>query len=216
MLVEKRMTHPVITVPAETPIVEAMNLMKREHIHRLPIIENGNLIGIVSDKEIMNATPSAATSLSVWELNYLISKLTVKDIMAKKLFTVKVDDSIEKAARIMADNRVGGLPVLREGEVVGIITETDVFKTFIELMGAREKGIQVTALISDAVGTWAKITQVVSEAGGNFIAIGQFARETPHDRWVVFKVAGIPLEKMQSVIEPVVIKIESIRESVVD
>lgn len=216
MLVEKRMSQPVITVPSDTPIIEAMNLMKREHIHRLPIIENGKLIGMVSDKELMNATPSGATSLSMWELNYLISKLMVKDIMSKEALTVNVDDSIEKAARIMADKRVGGLPVLRDGEVVGIITQTDIFKTFIELMGAREKGVQVTALISDAAGTWAKITQVVADAGGNFIAIGQFARETPHDRWVVFKVSGVPLEKMQSVLEPVVIKIESIRESEIE
>jgi len=216
MLVGKRMSHPVITISPETPIIEALNLMKREHIRRLPVIMDGKLVGIVSDKEIMNASPSGATSLSVWELNYLVSKILVKDIMTKEVITVQETDSLEKAARLMADNKIGGLPVMRNDQLVGIITETDLFKLFIELMGAREKGVRVTALISNESGTWAKIAQAIADAGGNFIAFGQFAGETPNNRMLTFKVSGLDIEKVKSLIAPLVEEIEDIRLSLGD
>ncbi len=211
MLVGKRMSHPVITISPDTPIIDALNLMKREHIRRLPVVMDGKLVGIVSDKEIMNASPSGATSLSVWELNYLVSKILVKDIMTKEVITVQETDSLEKAARLMADNKIGGLPVMRNDQLVGIITETDLFKLFIELMGAREKGVRVTALISNESGTWAKIAKAIADAGGNFIAFGQFAGETPNNRLLTFKVSGLDLEKVQSLITPLVEEIEDIR-----
>src|SRR3990170_3638875 len=136
MIVGERMSHPVISVPPDMPIVDALNLMKREHIRRTPVIKDGKLVGIVSDKDLLNASPSPATSLSVWEMNYLLSKITVKDVMTKDVLTVTEDTPIEEAARIMADNKIGGLPVMRGASVVGIITETDLFKLFLELLGA--------------------------------------------------------------------------------
>lgn len=105
MLVGERMSHPVITVPPSMPIVEALNLMKREHIRRAPVVQEGKLVGIVSEKDLLNASPSSATSLSVWELNYLLSKVTVKEIMTTKVLTVDESTPIEEAARIMADNK---------------------------------------------------------------------------------------------------------------
>lgn len=211
MLVAKRMSHPVITIPPETPIIEALNLMKREHIRRMPVIHDGKLVGIVSDKDIMNASPSGATSLSVWELNYLVSKITVKDIMTKNVRTISETDSLEKAARIMVDHKIGGLPVLRNEEVVGIITETDLFKIFIEAMGAREKGVRVTALVANKPGIWAKITKAIADLGGNFVAFGQFSGETPNNRVLTFKVAGIDLEQVKQTIMPYIEELEDIR-----
>ena len=96
-----------------------LNLMKREHIRRTPVVKDGKLVGIVSDKDLLNASPSPATSLSVWELNYLLSKITVSEVMTKNVLTVTEDTPIEEAARIMADNKIGGLPVIRGGHVVG-------------------------------------------------------------------------------------------------
>ncbi len=119
------------------PIVDALNLMKSEQIRRAPVVKDNNLIGIVSDDDLLNASPSPVTSLSVWEINYLLSKITVSDVMTKNVLTVTEDTPIEEAARIMADNKIGGLPVMRDGNVTGIITETDLFKIFLELMGAR-------------------------------------------------------------------------------
>jgi acetoin utilization protein AcuB len=211
MLVGKRMSHPVITLPPEMPVVDALNLMRRERIRRTPIVKDGKLIGIVSDKDLLNASPSPATSLSVWEMNYLLSKITVKDVMTKKVLTVAEDTPIEQAARIMADNKIGGLPVMRDSNVVGIITETDLFKIFLELMGAREMGVRVTALMHEERGQLAKLTQAIANANGNFVAFGQFSGEDPSNRLITFKVAGIEQDALEKLIEPLIEKLVDIR-----
>jgi acetoin utilization protein AcuB len=211
MLVGERMSHPVITIPPDLPIVDALNLMKREHIRRTPVVKDGKLVGIVSDKDLLNASPSPATSLSVWEMNYLLSKITVRDVMTRQVMTVAADTAIEEAARIMADNKIGGLPVVQGDQVVGIITETDLFKIFLELMGARESGVRVTALIHEEHGQLAKLTQAISSAGGNFIAFGQFSGEQTSNRLVTFKVADLDLDKVREITEPLVEKLIDLR-----
>ncbi|MBI1795400.1 MAG: CBS domain-containing protein [Chloroflexi bacterium] len=200
MLVGERMSHPVISVLAETPIQDALALFKKEHIRRAPVIKNGKLVGIISETDLLNASPSPISSLSIWEMNYLLSKVTVKQVMSKKVMTIEEDTPIEEAARIMADNKIGGLPVVRAGKVVGIITETDLFKILLELMGAREKGVRVTALIQNKPGTLAKITKSISEAGGDFIAFGQFTGEDPSTRLITFKTAGLKKEQVKKAI----------------
>jgi acetoin utilization protein AcuB len=212
MLVGERMSHPVITIPPSMPITEALNLMKREGIRRAPVVKDGQMVGIVSDKDLLNASPSQATSLSVWELNYLISKIQVRDVMSARVLTVAEDTPIEIAARIMVDNKIGGLPVLRDGEVVGIITETDLFKIFLELMGAREMGIRVTALVPDKRGELAEITRAISTAGGDFIAFGVFAGENPTNRLVTLKTVGLSIEQVKALIAPLIENLIDIRE----
>lgn len=211
MLVGKRMSHPVITIPPEMPVVDALNLMKRERIRRTPVIRDGKLVGIVSDKDLLNASPSPATSLSVWEMNYLLTKITVKEVMTKKVLTVTEGTPIEEAARIMADNKIGGLPVVQDENVVGIITETDLFKIFLELMGAREIGVRVTALMHEERGQLAKLTQVIANAKGNFVAFGQFSGEDSSNRLITFKVAGIEQEELKKLVDPLVEKLIDIR-----
>jgi acetoin utilization protein AcuB len=207
MLVSERMTRSVISFAPDLPIVEAMTIMKREHIRRAPVVKDGKMIGIVTETDLANAAPSAATSLSVWELNYLLSKVTIKEVMTKDIITIDEDTPIEEAARLMADNKIGGLPVCRDGEVVGIITETDLFKIFLELMGVRTQGVRVTAQISDERGTLAALTRAVSDAGGNFVAFSQFSGETVSTRLVTFKVRGLSEEQLRTVIEPMVLRI---------
>ena len=211
MLVGTRMSHPVITMSPDLPIVDALNLMKRERIRRAPVVKEGHMIGIVSDKDLLNASASPATSLSVWELNYLLSKITVKEVMSKNVLSVKESTPIEEAARIMADNKIGGLPVTRGEAVVGIITETDLFKIFLELMGAREPGVRVTALIPEQRGQLAKLTQAVASEGGNFVAFGQFTGETTASRLLTFKIDGLTEEKVKAIIEPFVLNIIDIQ-----
>lgn len=211
MLVGKRMSHPVISISPSLPISEALNLMRRERIRRAPVVEAGRLIGIVSDKDLLNASPSPVTSLSIWEMNYLLSKILVRDVMTKKVLTVGEDTPIEVAARIMADNKIGGLPVMREDEVVGIITETDLFKIFLEMMGAREAGVRITALLPDRRGEIAKLTKVIAEAGGNIVAFGTFAGDSSANFTVTFKVVGVSETALRSAIEPLVLKLEDIR-----
>jgi acetoin utilization protein AcuB len=187
--------------------------MRSERIRRLPVIDQqGKLVGIVSERDLLHASPSDATSLSVWELNYLLSKLKVSNIMTKNVITVSTDTPIEEAARIMADNKIGGLPVTHGGKVVGMITETDVFKSFLEIMGARDPGVRVTALVRDAPGELAKVSSTIHELGGNIIACGTFLGKSVEDRELTIKVTGLDLDTIQSHLEPHVEEITDIRE----
>ena len=212
MLVGERMSRPPVTIGPEMSIHDALALFKQERIRRAPVIKGSKLVGIVSEKDLLNASPSPATTLSVWEMNYLLSKLTVGEVMTKSVITVSEDTPIEEAARIMADNKIGGLPVMKGSRVVGIITETNLFKMFLELMGAREKGVRVTALIEDQPGMLATVTKAVSDAGGNFVAFGQFVGEDVHSRVITFKVNGMNQVQVKKVIAPLIKKMWDIRE----
>ncbi|RIK40572.1 MAG: hypothetical protein DCC55_14715 [Chloroflexi bacterium] len=138
MLVQDRMSKPAITVTPETPFQEALKLMQTRTIRRLPVVDMaGHLVGIVSERDLLHASPSPATSLSVWELNYLLWRLTVGDIMTEKVVTVNPLTPIVEAAQLMVEKKIGGLPVVDEaGHVVGVITETDIFKAFVEMMSS--------------------------------------------------------------------------------
>ncbi len=211
MLVGERMKSPVITVRPDMSLIDALNLMKQEHIRRTPVVKDGKLVGIVSEKDLLNASPSPATSLSIYEMNYLLSKLQIKDVMTKNVLTVTEDTPIEEAARIMADNKIGSMPVVRDDRIVGMITETDLFKMLLELMGAREMGVRVTALVSDERGKLAKLAQAVANEGGDFIAFGVFSGADPSNRMLTFKVRGIEPDKMRAILEPLIVKIIDIR-----
>jgi len=211
MLVGERMSRPVISVAPETSIQEALALFRKEQIRRAPVLKAGRMVGIVSATDLLHATASSISSLSVWELNYLLSKVTVGRVMTKKVMTVAEDTPIEEAARVMADNKIGGLPVMRNGNVVGIITETDLFKLFLEFMGAREKGTRVTALVDDKAGQLASITKAISVAGGNFVAFGQFAGTDASTRVVTLKVAGMKKDAVRKALRPHVRRILDIR-----
>src|SRR3990172_3636994 len=192
MLVGQRMSQPVITIHPDMAVQDALNLMRKENIRRFPVVtDSGALVGIVSERDLLHASPSNATSLSVWELNYLISKIKVASVMSSKVVTVTEDTPVEEAARIMADNKIGGLPVERDAKVVGIITETDLFKLFLELLGARETGTRLTALVTDVPGELAKLTSAVRDAGGNIIALVTFLGETTENRGVTLKVGRL-------------------------
>lgn len=213
MLVGERMSTPVITIGLEVPIQEALKQMQDNGIRRLPVIgENGKLVGLVSEKDLLNASPSDATSLSVWELNYLLSKIKTGDIMTKKVITISKDTPLEEAARIMADNKIGSLPVVENGTVIGMVTETDLFKIFLELLGARQSGVRVTALVPDIPGELAALTGALRDAGGNIIALGTFLGESAKTRTITVKVEGIDLNSLQTALDPVVEKIIDIRE----
>jgi acetoin utilization protein AcuB len=145
-------------------------------------------------------------------MNYLLTKITVADVMTKKVLTVSEETPIEEAARIMSDNKIGGLPVMKDGHVVGIITETDLFKIFLELMGARERGVRVTALLTEKPGQLAKVTETLSVLGGNFIAFGVFTGEDPTNRLITFKVSGLKKSDVENALKPLVESITDIRE----
>jgi acetoin utilization protein AcuB len=213
MFVGERMSRPVISVSADAPINEVLAMFKKEHIRRAPVMKTGKLVGIVSERDLLNASPSSATTLSIWELNYLISKVTVKDVMSRQVITVDQDTPIEEAARIMADMKIGGLPVTSGGKVVGMITETDLFKIFLELMGARYKALRVTATIPERPGELAKVTKAIASNGGDFVAFGMFSGPDANSRLLTFKVEGMTKEKVKAALGDTVLKFWDIRQN---
>ena len=146
MFVRDRMSSPAVTITPDTPFQDALKLMHDRRFRRLPVVnKRGKLIGIVSERDLLYASPSLATSLSIWEITYLLSKIQVREIMTKEVITTMPDTPIEDAAHLMADNKIGGLPVVDErNRVVGVITETDIFKTFVEMFAGGHSGLRLT------------------------------------------------------------------------
>lgn len=212
MLVGERMSKPVITITPDTPLQEALALMRKEKVRRFPVVDkHGKLVGIVSEKDLLNASPSDATTLSIWEVNYWLSKVTVEEIMTKEVITTCVDCPIEEAARIMADRKIGALPVMDDGRLVGIITETDLFKIFLELFGARKAGIRATLLLKDEPGKLSEVTNAIRQLGSNIISIGTFMGEDPSTGMVTLKVENTTVEALTNALTPVVERIVDIR-----
>ncbi|MFQ3619457.1 MAG: CBS and ACT domain-containing protein [Spirochaetales bacterium] len=213
MFIKYIMTHNPITVTPETAVTDAQTLMRREKIHHLPVLDKHNkLIGIVTEKDLLYASPSPATTLSVFEMSALLSKLPVKEVMSRNVITIQEDTLLEDAAHIMADNHIGGLPVLRGDVLVGIVTESDIFRLFIELFGTRKKGVRLTALIPETQGQLAKITGAVAEKGGNIISIGTFPGEDVETSYLLLKVEGIGLDVLATTISPYVKELVDLRE----
>ncbi len=199
MLVRDRMSSPAVTVTADTPFQDALSLMRERKFRRLPVVdERGHLIGIVSERDLLHAAPSPATSLSVWEVNYLLWKLRIQDVMTESVITVSPETPIEDAAQIMTSRRIGGLPVVDEhGLVLGLITETDVFHAFTELLGAGEHGLRLLVRVPEGKGVLAKLTDAIYKLGGNIISVGTFADRTDATRVLLVKVSGVEREQLE-------------------
>lgn len=214
MKVGQRMTRNPITVSPDTTVPEAQAIMKREKIRRLPVLnKDDRLVGIVTELDLIHASPSSATSLDIYELHYLLSKLKVEKIMTRKVITVTEDLPIEEAARIMADNKISGLPVMRGDMLVGIITETDLFKLFIELFGARHKGIRLTLLLPERKGELAKVSNAIANVGGNIVSFATFEGEDPTNAYCAVKVTGVDKETLIQALTPVVEKVVDVLET---
>lgn len=212
MLVGERMTSPALTIGPEMGVQDALALMHRDHVRRFPVVDSrGNLVGIISEKDLLDATPSDATTLSVWEINYLLSKLTVEKIMTKKVITITRDTPVEEAARIMADKKIGGLPVVENNKVVGIVTETDIFKLFTEVLGARIHGIRLTVQMTDEPGGLLKLIGAISGAGANIISLTTFQSGTTGTATITVKLTGVDETTLKQAVEFVINKIVDIR-----
>ena len=215
MLIRERMTrNPVLCAP-DVSVTDAFDLMKKSRIRRMPVVDkHGKLVGIVSDQDLQRVSPSPATTLSTYEIPYLLSKVKVSDVMTKQVITVQEDTPIEEAARIMVDNKIGGLPVVNEtSAVVGIITETDIFKTFLELIGARRSGVRVTMYVKDVRGELARISQAVADIGGNIIATVEVPGTDSTNYQVLLKVSDVSKEAVVAALKPLVERIVDVRES---
>jgi acetoin utilization protein AcuB len=213
MLVREWMSTQPVTIPSSASITEALRAMRQNQVRRLPVLdENGSLVGIVSEKDLLYASPSPVTSLSIYEMHYMLSELKVSEVMTKEVITVTSDIALEEAARIMADTKIGGLPVVEEGHLKGIITETDIFKVFLELLGARDHGLRLTLEIPERKGEIARITTEIARLGGNILALGTHAGDDPTTAVVTVKLVDVPVETLKAAMHQLSLKILDLRE----
>ncbi len=173
MLIREWMTSSVISVKEDVSMLKVSKLMKEHGIKRVPVVDDENrLIGIVSDRDIKEASPSKATTLDIHELSYLLSELKIRDIMTKDPVSVSPMDTIEQVALIMLEKKLTGLPVVDwEKKLVGIITEADIFKIFTEISGVRLGGIQFALELSEEPGTLPPVLDLIRENGGRLISV---------------------------------------------
>ena len=213
MLVRERMSRNPNTISADAPMEEALKRMRENSFRHLPVVDkSGQLVGIVSETDLLYASPTSAASLSIYEMQYLLSRLTVGQVMTKDVITVTEDTPVEDAASIMTDHKIGGLPVLRDGQIIGIITDTDLFKLFLEILGARKKGVRLTMLVADVKGTLSKITAAIAQQGGNIVSLGTFLGEDPTNLTVTIKVSDVPKDTLVNTLKPFVVELLDARE----
>ncbi len=202
MTVERRMSLNPVTIGPDANVVEASELMKREKVHRLPVLDrNKKLVGVISEKDILYASPSPASSLSIHEMAYLLSQLTVKKLMRKDPVTISKDVPVEEAARIMVDQDLSCLPVVEDDKLVGIVSKSDLFKILIELFGARTKGVRVSFLVDDKPGLIADISKEIASEGFDIISFGTFMGTDPTNRICTVKVATDDTDKVISLLK---------------
>ena len=192
MLVSWVMTKNPVFINPDMGITEVRSLMDKEKIGHMPVLDKNNcLVGLVTREDLIKAGPSAATSLDMYEISYLISKMTAKDVMKKEVITVSEDVVVEEAARIMSDRGIGCLPVMREKLLVGIITDTDLFRVFVNFFGARHPGVRITCSLKEKPGQLAKISQAIAEKGGNIVSLITSEGDDLSSRRVTIKIGGL-------------------------
>ena len=212
MLVKDVMTKNPITVDVKASVLEAKDLMNKNNISKLPVVDkSGNLVGILTSNDLQRAAPSDATTLDVYELGYLLSKLTVEKTMVKDVKTVADTETVEEAARIMSDGDFGCLPVMQDKLLVGIITDSDLFKMFIEMFNTRSAGIRAVINMNDKSGSLSVFTQKIAEENGKIIScITTPANDSEH-RKITIKAVDISFDKFYKIAEACG-EVEDIRE----
>jgi acetoin utilization protein AcuB len=187
------MTQNVLSVRLQSGLTETAELMKRNKVRRVPVMnDQGRLTGIVTEADINRAEPSAATALSKNELTYLLDKLQIQDILPKnqELITVEADCFIEMAARLMREHRVSGLPVMEQGQLVGIITETDIFDAFIDILGVKKDHTRLDIYTEDRPGVLAEITGILAQRQINIINLVVFFDQERQQYKMIFRLEG--------------------------
>jgi acetoin utilization protein AcuB len=197
------MSSPAVTIEAHTPFQEALKLMQERHIRRFPVVDvRGRLTGVVSERDLLHAAPSSATSLSIWEVHYLLGKIKIESIMTKNVITTTPDTPVEDAARMMVTHRIGGLPVVgKDNEVVGVITETDIFETFVEMFAGGQAGLRLTLQIPERKGVLAMLSSAIFELGGSIESVGSFYGKVAEERRLVVKVRDVSKTQLIETLE---------------
>lgn len=160
MFVRDFMTSDPITITPDTPIFQALEIVRKHKVRHLPVLKDGRIVGLVTERGLLTVSPSPATMLSVYELNYVLAKVTVREAMIKNPVTVAPDCPIEEAAQLMWDKRIGSLLVTDDGRLVGILTQTDMIEAVVRLLGLRKPGARLVIETGDRIGVLAELTQI--------------------------------------------------------
>lgn len=214
MLVRETMTPDPIVVHPDTSFGDAMELLRTKRIRRLPVVDDkGALVGIVVEKDLLKAAPSPATTLSVYEIPYLLSKLKVKEIMTKRVITVEEDWPLEEAARVMVEHKIGCLPVVHGNKVIGIITETDIFRAMTLALGGEPQSLRVMVQVPDQKGELAKLSSQVAQLGGDIRSLVTLVGKESRQGEITMKVLGVKREELVPALEKSGIRVVDVREA---
>jgi acetoin utilization protein AcuB len=213
MLVKDWMTKEPLVVFPTTSVEEAIRTMREHRVRHLPVVkQEDRLVGIVTQTDLLQASPSPATSLSVWEINFLLAKMQVRDAMTSQVIVVEEECPLEEAALVMAEHKIGCLPVVHGQRLVGIITETDLFNLFTEQLGARSTGVRLTLVIQDVKGELSRLAGRIAELGGNIIRLTTLPGKESGQAIVTVKVEDVGQEVLVEGLAGLVIDILDARE----
>jgi acetoin utilization protein AcuB len=198
LLVENWMNPEVITVDADDSMLDATKILKEHNIRHLPVLEKGKLVGIITDRDLKRASPSDATALEAHELLYLVANIKVREIMTRNPITVPYNFTIEEAAQILLEAKISGMPVIdKNGDVIGTITQTDLFKVLISLTGVGKKGVQFAFLLEDRPGSIREVTDIIRSYGGRMASILSSYEKAPEGhRYVYIRMYDVDREKI--------------------
>jgi acetoin utilization protein AcuB len=186
-----------VTVTPDTSFPEALRIIREKEIRHLPVVdEDGKLVGVAAQTDLVHASPSATSSLTVFEANFLLANLHIGDVMSTPAITVHEEAPLEEAARVMVEKKISCLPVMRAGELVGMITETDMFKTFVEVLGGEEASLRVTVRVPDSRGQLARLSGVIAGLGGNICSVVIFRGEESDSAYLTFRLEGVEEEEL--------------------
>lgn len=213
MLVKNRMTTEVVTLSPDQTLLKAMTLMKQKGVRRLPVVEKGKVIGIVTEYDIRKAGASDSSTLSIFELHYLLDQIKVGNFMSKKVITVSADEPIEEAAKKIYDHKIGALPVEEQGQLAGLITRNDILETFIEVLGINEPSVRVELELENRVGALADKAKIFKDLGLYLVSVVTLPQEEGKEsRATVFRVRPTDEGKLKtylSLVGPPVLSVKS-------
>lgn len=174
MYVKNRMTSNPYTIAFDAPITEVIELMREKNLKRVPVVHGDKVVGMITHGDIQKVSPTKATTLSIFELNYLLAKTKVSDAMTKEVITISPDALLEEAAVLMRENKISTLAVVKANKLVGIITESDIFDAFIDLLGFRDAGSRITIQAADKPGVLADIAEIFRDLDSNITHIAAY------------------------------------------
>lgn len=197
MYVGRRMSINPVSATPETTFSQAYKLMHDHKIRHLPILDSGKLVGIVVEGDLLKASPSSATTLSVFEISSLLDNLKLREFMSRPVFTVEENCPLEEAAAILIAEKITGLPVMRGETLVGMITETDIFRSFVEVLGGDREGQTFSVRLEDKPGALASVATAVAKAGGNILSLVTFLPDQRGGGEIYIKQVGADQKQLE-------------------